>query len=90
MLEQVEAIYESGMLRPPGQVNLDEAEKVLLSISKPTENPSTDMLDHQFIEYERSEVAKMGEVPSIKEVRKHLSKIEGSMAECIIAERGEY
>ena len=90
MLEQVEAIYEDGMLRPLGPVNLREAEKVLLSISKPAENPSTDMLDHQFIEYARSEVAKMAAVPSIEEVRRRLAKIEGSMAECIIAERGEY
>lgn len=90
MLEQVEAIYENGILRPLGPVNLHEAEKVLLSISKPTEDQSTAMLDQQFIAYARAEVARMGAVPSIEEVRQRLSKIEGSMAEFIISERGEY
>ena len=90
MLEQVEAVYENGMLRLLGPVNLQEAEKVLLSISKSAENPSAEMLDQKFIEYARSEVAKIDAVPSIEEVRRRLGKIEGSMAECIIAERGEY
>ena len=90
MIEHVEAVYENGLLRPLGPVHLNEADRVLLSISKSEADPMADVLDHEFIAHARAEVAKMGRIPSVEEVRQRLSKIEGSMAEFIIAERGDY
>ena len=58
-------------------MNLNEAKRVLLSISKPAEDPSAQVLDHQFIKYARAEAAEMESVPSIEEVRERLSKIQG-------------
>lgn len=91
MVEHVEAIYENGTLRPLGPVHLNESDRVLRAITKPSASASLEaMLDHDFIAYARAEVAKMGPIPTLEEVRQRLSKIEGSMAECIIAERGDY
>jgi predicted DNA-binding antitoxin AbrB/MazE fold protein len=90
MIEHVEAVYENGLLRPLGPVHLNESDRVRLSISKSEQDPLADLLDHEFIAYARAEVATMGPIPSMEDVRHRLSKIEGSMAEFIIAERGDY
>jgi hypothetical protein len=49
-----------------------------------------DLLNTDLVEQARAEVAAMETRPTIEEVRAMLSMIPGSMAESIIAERGEY
>ena len=90
MIEHVEAVYENGLLRRLRPISLNESDRVLLSISKSADEPLAPVLDHEFVAYARAEVAKMGPAPSMGDVRQRLSKIEGSMAEFIIAERGDY
>jgi hypothetical protein len=48
------------------------------------------LVDTELLERARVEVAAMKDPPTIEEVRKLLSTIPGSIAEAIIAERGEY
>ena len=90
MVQQVEAIYENGVLRPLQPLQLKESERVHLSVSVEPLDPADDLIDHRMVEYARARVAAMDRVPTIQEVREGLSQIHGSMAECIISERGEY
>ena len=90
MVQQVEAIYENGILRPLQPLCLREAEKVMVSVSDESRDALDAVLDHGFIAYARAEVAKMAVIPTLEEVQRQLSTIEGSMSEFIIAERGEY
>ena len=56
----------------------------------PATDPTAEMLDLDFIAFARMEVEKVSSVPTIEEVRRRLSKIDGPMAEFVIAERGDY
>ena len=91
MVQKVEAVYEHGVLRPLGPLDLKEAEQVTVSISNSSRHRSIDdMIAHDFVAYARAHVAKLDRIPTLEEVRRGLSSIEGSMSEFIIAERGEY
>ena len=90
MVQQVEAVYENGILRPLQPLRLRESEKVMVSVSDESRDALDAVLDHGFIAYARAEVAKMAVIPTLEEVQRQLSTIEGSMSEFIIAERGEY
>jgi predicted DNA-binding antitoxin AbrB/MazE fold protein len=91
VIQQVEAIYEHGILRPLQPLDLQEAERVLLSVSPAASyNSVDDTIDHSLIEYAKARVASMPRILSLEEVRASLSRIDGSMAETIIAERGEH
>jgi hypothetical protein len=46
-------------------------------------------LDSDYIEGAKREVAKMTRVPSLEEVHQRMSKIQGSIAQAIAAERDE-
>jgi predicted DNA-binding antitoxin AbrB/MazE fold protein len=91
--QQVDAVYENGVLRPLSPVQLRESERVMVSItqthSERNEERSS-MVDRTFHEYARAQVELMGRVPSLEEIRKGLSTMKDSMAEAIISERGEY
>jgi len=52
-------------------------------------NVSPDLIDTELLERARVEVAAMKELPTIEEVRELLSTISGSVAEAVIAERGD-
>ncbi len=90
MVQQVEAVYENGVLRPLQPLHLKEAEKVLVSISPGPADLRSATLDHQFVAYARAEVAEMAKVPTLEDVQQQLSTIKGSMSEFIISERGDY
>jgi len=85
MTLRVEAIYEDGVLRPLAQVDLRESQRVTLLISETSGGPS--QLDRELVDRARSEVAAMQHVPMIEEVRSILSKIPGSLADDVNAER---
>ena len=88
MRQQVEAVYEHGVLRPLEPVSLAEAQHVTLTISDTATSRSC--LDSDVLERARAEVAALGRIPTIEEVRAALASIPGSVSEDVVAERGEY
>lgn len=87
-MQEVEAIYENGVLRPLGPVALMESQTVRLIIA--ASSGARTPLDSRLIDRARAETAGSPGVPTIDEVRQLLAAIPGSMAENIVAERGEY
>src|SRR2546422_11136633 len=85
MAREIDAIYENGVLRPLAPLDLEEQQRVRITIDNG--HPLADLLDTEFMEWCARKAA--GDVPSIEEVRQMLSKIKGSMADVIIAERDE-
>ena len=88
MLLQVDAVYENGVLRPLQPLDLKEHEHVLVSVVKGSA-PSRSRLAVDYIEKLKRELEDAGAGPSLEEVRHRLSKIRGSMAADMIAERGD-
>ncbi len=88
MVQEVEAVYENGVLRPLSPVQLAESETVHVRISTNREGASH--LDVAMIERARAEIAGRTDIKSIEEVRRMLDGIPGNWADDIIAERGEY
>lgn len=87
MLQQVDAIYERGLLRPLTPLALDERQCVRLIVDGVAPDGG---LDSAMVEWARAEVAGIAEIPAIEEVRDLLSTISGSVSDAVIAERGEY
>jgi predicted DNA-binding antitoxin AbrB/MazE fold protein len=83
MKHDVEAIYENGVLRPLEPLDLPEHERVRLTVQAADE----DWLDQEVIDWAASEA---GASVTLEEVRKLLAKVTGSLADAVIAERGEY
>lgn len=86
MALQVDAVYENGVLRPLQPLDLEEHERVVVSVEKASAEP--DGLDVEYINRIKTELGDEP-APGLEEVRRRLSKIPGSMAEVIIAERGD-
>ena len=86
MALQVDAVYENGVLRPLQPLDLEEHERVVVSVEKAWAEP--DGLDVEYINRIKTELGDEP-APGLEEVRRRLSKIPGSMAEVIIAERGD-
>jgi predicted DNA-binding antitoxin AbrB/MazE fold protein len=85
MSKQIEAIYENGVLRPLEPLDLDEYQRVTITVADEGEGEE-DLFDPAFTRWcaEQSRDA-----PSLEEVRQALAKIRGSMADVVIAERDE-
>ena len=85
MSKQIEAIYENGVLRPLEPLSLDEHQRVTITITEES-GEEDNLFDPAFTQWcaEQSRDA-----PSLEEVRQALSKIQGSMADVVIAERDE-
>ncbi len=90
MVQQIDAVYENGVLRPLQALNLRESERVRLSVSSSVSNSTEDLIDQTLLQYARARAASLDRVQSIDEVRERLAQIEGSLAELIISEGGEY
>ena len=84
MSNHFEAVYQDGVLKPLEPVPLVEQERVHITISHPDEE---DWMDLEFMESCADEV---GDSVPLADVRTALSKIEGSMAQVVIDERGRY
>jgi predicted DNA-binding antitoxin AbrB/MazE fold protein len=82
MTQQIEAVYENGILRPSQTLGLAEHERVRITI---TSDDRDDLLDEEF----GTEQVLSG-VPSLEDVRLALSSIQGSMDDAINELRGEY
>ncbi len=85
MSKQIEAIYENGVLRPLEPLGLAEHQRVTVTIAQDGTGEE-DLFDPEFTSWcaEQSRHA-----PSLEEVRQALSKIRGSMADVVMAERDE-
>ena len=88
MALQVDAVYENGVLRPLQPLDLKEHEQVVVSVVKADSASKGPRLAVEYIERLKRELGD-DPIPSLEEVRKRLSKIPGSMADEIIAQRGE-
>jgi len=87
MIQNVEAIYERGVLRPLKPLPLAESQRVRVTISDSTAPHS--LSDPEFLDAIRAEAAALRDVPSLEEVQRAMSKIPGSLADDFIAEREE-
>lgn len=91
MTQQVDAVYENGVLRPLQPLYLKGAARVQVSVSQEDAPDSLDeLIDHKLLEYARARTNSLARMPTLDEVHAKLSQVEGSMAELIIAERGEF
>ena len=88
MIQEIEAVYENGVLRPLSPVRLAESETVHVRIS--TNHDGRSQPDLAMIDRARAEMAGRTDVPSLEEVRRMLATIPGNWSDDIIAERGEY
>ncbi|HYL74408.1 MAG TPA: antitoxin family protein [Bryobacteraceae bacterium] len=87
MNQQVEAVYEHGVLRPLQPLTLIESQRVQLTISD--SETESHRRDTEFLDRVKAEVAAMAHVPSLEDVQRLMSKIPGSLTEDFSAEREE-
>ena len=87
MAQQVEAIYEHGVLRPLHPLSLRESQRVKLTISEIGTGHS--QRDLRIMERARTELAATEEIPSIEEVRQMLGTIPGCISHDVIADRDD-
>jgi predicted DNA-binding antitoxin AbrB/MazE fold protein len=80
-------VYENGVLRPLQPLDLREHEHVLVSVVKAAQGRSN--LAVEYIESVKRQLQEAEPAPGIEEVRRRLTKIPGSMAAEIVADRGE-
>jgi predicted DNA-binding antitoxin AbrB/MazE fold protein len=89
MVKHIEVIYTHGVFRPAAPLELELAEGQHLILILPEHGAELD----PFVEDEDLRkwcAERSGEqVPSLEDVRRTLSKIPGSMADVVIAERDE-
>jgi hypothetical protein len=76
-------------LHPVGPLPLVEHQRVTVVISAVTAPIGRSRLNVDYIEECKREVAKMARIPTLLEVQQRLSKISGSIAREIEAERGD-
>ena len=88
MIQQVEAVYEHGVLRPLEPLALTESQRVKLTISDSSSGRS--QRDLMLVERARTEIAARQALPTIEEVRFLLASIPGSLSQDVIEERGDY
>ena len=86
-MQEVEAIYENGVLRPLGPLALKESQTVRLFIAA---SPGRARIDESLLKRAKAEVAASPDGPTLDEIRRRLSVIPGSMADVVGAERGDY
>jgi predicted DNA-binding antitoxin AbrB/MazE fold protein len=89
MALQFDAVYENGVLRPLQPLDLNEHERVIVSLVKQAPLPGRSRLDVAYIERIKAQPHGAEEASTLEAVRERLSKIPGSMAADIVADRGE-
>jgi predicted DNA-binding antitoxin AbrB/MazE fold protein len=82
---QFDAVYENGVLRPLNPVDLPEHERLSVIVNLPAD-PLADVLDWEAHELAATEG---NESVSLEDVQAALSKIPGSMADVVSAERDD-
>jgi len=89
MTRRIDAIFENGILRPLEPLQLEEMERVRLTISNDIADPLEALVDRQFLESCSLELAGLGPVPTLHEVHESLARDKSSWSDAIIAERRE-
>ncbi len=87
MTQQVEAIYEHGVLRPLAPLPFAESQRVSVTVSDSGAVESA--ADAQFLEQVRAEVAAFGLTPTLDEIHRIMAKVPGSLEEDFSDERAE-
>ena len=84
MRQKIDAVYENGLLRPLEPLHLPDHGAVSVTVET---GAVDDWLDQDATEWARQE----GD-PSISldEIRQRLAKLNGTLSDLVIAERGEY
>ena len=82
--QQIEAIYENGVLRPLKPLALADQQRVRITIDNG--DPLADLVD---TEYEAWCAREAKDAPSLEQAREILSKVRGSLSDVIIAERDQ-
>ncbi len=85
MVQQVDAVYENGLLRPLEPLDLANSQRVRITVA--TAEAGRAKRDLQLLERVRAEVAGMTSIPSLEDVQRMLSVIPGSLTEDFAAER---
>jgi predicted DNA-binding antitoxin AbrB/MazE fold protein len=88
MVCKIEAVYEHGVLRPLEPLPFTESQRVTLTVSDSATGHSK--RDLGILERAKAEAAMLKTAPTIEDVRSALASIPGSLAQEIVAERGEY
>ena len=89
LTRQVKAVYENGMLRPLEPLPLEEHQHVTVVITEAQSDLERSHLDADYLSAVRTEVAAMGRIPTLAEIRRITAKDPSSWAEAISAEREE-
>lgn len=84
MTRTLSAVYENGVLRPLEPLELQESQRVSITVSDTPEDLLADLLDH---EYMAAIDAKDEPEPTLEEVREAFSTIPGNLSDDVRAER---
>jgi|HubBroStandDraft_1064217.scaffolds.fasta_scaffold63138_1 predicted DNA-binding antitoxin AbrB/MazE fold protein len=85
MVQQVDAVYENGLLRPLEPLDLLDSQRVRITVTTPELCRSK--RDMKLLERVRAEIAGTTEIPSLEEVQRMLSAIPDSLTRDFVAER---
>jgi len=84
MTRTLSAVFENGVLRPLEPLDLQESQRVSITVSDAPEDLLDDLLDHEYM----AAIDAMDEAePTLEEVRAALSKIPGNLSDDVRAER---
>ena len=83
MRQEVQAVYENGLLRPLQPLSLCEHERVAITVESGAEQ-WLDVSAHECAVHDADGA------PSLEMVRQQLSAISGCLSDTITSERGEY
>lgn len=86
MHEQIEVVYENGVLRPLGPLPSQLREHQHLTVTIHTPGALQDRLDAACVAAAKKEA---DPTVSLEEVRQILSKVSGTLAQAVSAERDE-
>jgi predicted DNA-binding antitoxin AbrB/MazE fold protein len=87
---QVDAVYENGILRPLGPLELAEHQCVRITASPVWRREDfPEAFDFDYWETLQEQLKDAGPPPGLEEVRRMLSEIPGEMTDDFIAERGD-
>ena len=85
MEKTIQAVYESGVLRPLEPLELSEQQEVTVFVSDETASRNK----HPLLVSSEEWSAAAGDAIALEEVRRALSSIRGSLATSVISERRE-
>jgi predicted DNA-binding antitoxin AbrB/MazE fold protein len=87
MMKQVDAVYENGVLRPLESLPLAEYQHVRITLVPMEDGPLASIIDYDFLERARKEVAAAKHIPTLEEVQRLTADDPTSWAEAIVATR---